>query len=276
MNNESVSVIIPTYNRIKTLPRAVESVLAQNYSNLELIIVDDGSDDGTDGYVKSINDDRVVYIKGEHKGAGAARNTGVRNSKYDLIAFCDSDSEWYPNKLKIQLEYMNRYPESGMVYSRYRSLTPDGDERTIIPINSIPEDECSGNYLYQHLLVHNLAGTPTMLIKKEIFLKVKGFDENLPALEDYDLTLKIAEITDIKCCYQILVDDYYSEGSISSDVAAYFTVRCMLIAKYASELKKYGTFDTIVKYVLERANKYGILEKVGNMLTNMLEKRINE
>ncbi|MCR4746475.1 MAG: glycosyltransferase [Lachnospiraceae bacterium] len=272
----AVSVIIPTYNRLFTLPRAVQSVLEQSYKNLELIIVDDGSDDGTDEYVKTITDSRVVYIKGEHKGAGAARNTGVRRSKYELIAFCDSDCEWKRDKLTKQIELMEKNDGCVMVYSRFATINSDGSNGMIIPVDDIPECECSGYYLYQHLLVHNLIGTPTMLIKKEVFERTGGFDESLPALEDYDLALKIAEKHDVRCCYEILVNDYPSVGSLSSNVSAYFTVRCMLIAKYVTELKKYGTFDTIVNYILERAAKHGIQQQVGEMLIRMLERRIEK
>ncbi len=272
-NEIRVSVIIPTYNRIKTLPKAIESVLDQTYGALELIVVDDGSDDGTDEYINSLSDERILYIKGEHRGAGAARNTGVQNSKSDLIAFCDSDCEWHPDKLEKQMKLWKEYPESALVYCRFRSIDADGNEKIVVPVDDIPEIECSGNPLYQHLLVHNLVSTQTMLLKKDVFFKVGGFDESLPALEDYDLVLRIAEHYDIRCCHKILVEDYVSEGSLSSNVAGYFTVRCMLIARYVTELRKFGTFDTIVNYVLERAAKFGIQNQVGEMLIRMLEKK---
>ncbi len=271
--SDFVSVIIPTYNRIKTLPAAVESVLNQTHKDIELIIVDDGSEDGTDKYMASIEDERVVYLKGEHKGAGAARNTGAENARYDLIAFCDSDCEWYPQKLEKQLAVLTQYPDAAMVYCRFRSINPDGTEDMVIPIDSIPEEECSGNYLYQHLLVHNLVSTQTMLLRKDIFVSVKGFDDSLPALEDYELALKVAERFDIRCCHEILVDDYVTEGSLSSNVPGYFTVRCMLVARYVTELKKYGSFETIVNYLLERACRYGIQQQVAEMLMRMLRRR---
>ena len=148
----SVSVIIPTYNRIKTLPVAVDSVLAQTYSDIELIIVDDGSEDGTDEYIKTISDTRVIYIKGGHHGAGAARNTGVKVSKNELIAFCDSDCFWYPEKLEKQIALLNKNPETAMVYCRFREIYFDGSEGMTIPIDDIPEIECNGNFLFQHLL----------------------------------------------------------------------------------------------------------------------------
>ncbi len=271
-NEIKVSVIIPTYNRIKTLPKAIESVLSQTYNKLELIVVDDGSDDGTTNYLDTVSDERFVAIKGEHKGAGAARNTGVKNSSCNLIAFCDSDCEWHLDKLEKQMNLWKEYPESAMVYCRFRSIDADGNEKIVVPVDDIPEIECSGNPLYQHLLVHNLVSTQTMLLKKDIFSEIGGFDESLPALEDYDLVLRIAEHYDIRCCHEILVEDYVSEGSLSSNVAGYFTVRCMLIARYVTELRKYGTFDTIVNYVLERAAKFGIQNQVGEMLIRMLEK----
>ena len=101
--NALVSVIIPTYNRKESLLRSVESVLNQTYKNIEIIIVDDNSSDGTSEKVQEISDNRVDYIKLErNSGACAARNTGIRNAHGDYIAFQDSDDYWYPDEYQSE------------------------------------------------------------------------------------------------------------------------------------------------------------------------------
>jgi glycosyltransferase involved in cell wall biosynthesis len=105
MQPKLVSVIIPTYNRASTLARAIESVLKQTYGNLELIVVDDSSNDETSGVVSGIADERIKYIKfSKNKGVAAARNAGIKESCGDYIAFLDSDDQWLPDKLKLSLE----------------------------------------------------------------------------------------------------------------------------------------------------------------------------
>lgn len=96
-----VSVIIPTYNRVRTLPAAIDSVLNQTYKNLELIVMDDGSEDGTEQYVRNIADPRIRYRKSERNmGPSAARNNGAKLAAGEYLAFQDSDDEWMPDKLE--------------------------------------------------------------------------------------------------------------------------------------------------------------------------------
>src|SRR5262245_66529899 len=97
----TVSVVIPTYNRAGTVIDAVRSVLAQQFEDFELIVVDDGSTDDTAARVASIPDERLRYVAGPHAGVSAARNLGVRRATGSVIAFLDSDDVWHPGKLKI-------------------------------------------------------------------------------------------------------------------------------------------------------------------------------
>ena len=103
-----VSVIIPTYNRAHVLPRAIESVLKQTYTELELIVVDDASTDDTAAVMTAITDPRVRYVRKEHGGAAAARNRGIAEAKGEFIAFQDSDDVWHSDKLEKQLPICKR------------------------------------------------------------------------------------------------------------------------------------------------------------------------
>ena len=97
--NKKVSVIIPTYNRATTIIKSINSVLNQTYSNFEIVVVDDNSDDNTKDIIKQIQDDRIIYIKNKKNlGAASARNIGIKNATGELIAFQDSDDEWIKQK----------------------------------------------------------------------------------------------------------------------------------------------------------------------------------
>jgi len=117
----SVSIVIPTYNRAGLLSRTIQSVLNQTYQDFEIIIVDDGSTDKTEEVVKSFNSKKIFYNRHEeNKGANAARNTGIKASRGEYIAFQDSGDEWLPQKLERQMKvFENASPEVGVVYTGY-------------------------------------------------------------------------------------------------------------------------------------------------------------
>ncbi|MBE5871425.1 MAG: glycosyltransferase family 2 protein [Lachnospiraceae bacterium] len=135
-----VSVIIPTYNRREKLQLSVESVLGQSYSDIELIIIDDGSTDQTDEYVSSLADKRVVYHKfSKNQGVCAARNKGVELASHEIIAFQDSDDIWKVDKLKKQMDYWENNKDYLMVYSAYQKAdkmrVPDSHDREQLESN---------------------------------------------------------------------------------------------------------------------------------------------
>ena len=124
---DKVSIIIPTYNRANVLPASIQSVLQQTDADFELLVIDDGSDDNTDTVVESMNDARIRYLKmPANKGVAAARNEGIRQAKYDYIAFQDSDDYWMPDKLEKQMTFMTQNPETGLLYCPYVCQKADG------------------------------------------------------------------------------------------------------------------------------------------------------
>ena len=112
-----VSVVIPTYNRAHSVVDAIRSVLGQRYTDLELIVVDDGSTDDTALRVEAIGDHRLRYVRGGHEGVSAARNLGVRHATGELVAFLDSDDLWQADKLTREVEILARYPDADVVFS---------------------------------------------------------------------------------------------------------------------------------------------------------------
>lgn len=194
-SNLLVSVIIPTYNRKHTLKRCVDSVLAQTYRNFEIIIVDDCSTDGTMEFVEEtygdISEIPIVYVRNDsNMGAAASRNTGVAYAQGEYIAFHDSDDEWLPEKLEKQMRHFARCnQEVGAVYSMFYM---NGKDSCLYPPENL-ELACKSGYIFYTLLLNPLIGMITLLVKKSVFLEVGGFNEQLNSLEDYELTIRIAQ-----------------------------------------------------------------------------------
>jgi glycosyltransferase involved in cell wall biosynthesis len=178
------SVVIPTHNREATITRALSSVLQQSTTRLEVLVVDDASNDATVEKIEAIADPRVKIISLPHRsGANAARNQGVRSSTAEWIAFQDSDDEWLPFKLKAHLE---RADESGADIIWSPVLTGDNDPRTV------PYPNDSGPIL-SALCNDNFISLQATLISRRAFEAVGGLDETLPRYQDWDLWLKLAE-----------------------------------------------------------------------------------
>lgn len=161
--NYLVSVILPTYNREKTLLRSIYSVLNQSYQNLELLIIDDGSNDQTEKLVGSIRDNRIIYIKySKNRGACAARNIGIAHARGNYIAFQDSDDEWLPQKLDLQIKLLNT-TNSDIVFC---SFFKHHKEKVIL---IKPKFNVSKTNIYNQLLMGNFISTQTLLCKKKVF-----------------------------------------------------------------------------------------------------------
>ncbi len=211
-----VSVIIPTHNRARLLPRAARSVLGQSFRELELIVVDDASSDETGQVVAALNDPRVRYIRHDQNlGAPAARNTGIEAARGNYIAFQDSDDEWLPEKLERQMEVFKSGSGADVVYCRM--LVEKARLTVTIPGPRI--QVVQGDVLSQ-LLSENFVGTPTLLVRRECLEKAGGFDTRLPRFQDWELVIRLAAAYRFRLVDETLVNAYESAGNISSDNAA--------------------------------------------------------
>lgn len=259
LEKDGVSVIIPTYNRAELLERSVKSVQEQTYKKWEIIVVDDGSTDNTEDIIKKLNDVRVRYIKNEkNMGAAASRNRGAEFAKYDYIAFQDSDDVWRIDKLEKQMAYMHQSTDYDMVYCSFLKHYSNGGS-LVVPNNQIGEWEGD---MYATLLVNNVIGTPTVLIRRNVFLECGGFDTELKAIEDWDLAVRVARNSQIGFVSEILVDAYETQGSISYDGAAYYKARCKMLAQNGVYLQEVGLFDDLVINMFNDAEKRGVLDSV--------------
>lgn len=182
----AVSVIIPTYNRSRMVVRAISSVLLQTYKDYEIVVVDDGSDDGTREAVAQFGD-RILYrALPENLGVSAARNAGIRLSRSPFLAFLDSDDYWFSRKLSVQMAFFASHPQAAIcqteerwvrngrrVNPRKKHLKPSGD-------------------IFEPSLRLCLVSPSSVALKRSLLDEVGWFDEALPACEDFDLWLRIS------------------------------------------------------------------------------------
>ena len=180
-----VSVIIPTFNRSNVLNEAIKSVLNQSFQDFELIVVDDGSTDGTSELLESYGDS-IHYCFQENKGPSAARNLGIKNATGLYITFLDSDDLWLPDKLFTQMDLIFSNPEIKICYS---------DEiwiRKGVRVNQRKRHRKYSGWIFKHCLALCIISPSSVLLHREIFNHVGMFDENLIVCEDYDLWLRVS------------------------------------------------------------------------------------
>lgn len=182
--NDSVAVIIPTYNRAATLGRALGSVYMQSRQADEVCVVDDGSMDTTEELVKEQYPE-TIYIKQENSGVSSARNRGVEATTSKYLAFLDSDDEWLPKKLETQLSALQEEPDVKLVHS---------DEiwiRNGKRVNQMDKHRKRGGDIFSHCLALCVISPSAVVMARSLYVDLGGFDESLPACEDYDLWLRL-------------------------------------------------------------------------------------
>lgn len=184
-----VTVVIPTHNRCDLVRQAVASVLAQTWTNLELVVVDDGSTDGTREALRSLADPRLRIISGAHSGNVALlRNRGVAASAGEWVAFLDSDDLWEPDKLGRQIHALED-SRAGWSYTGSALIDADGKG---IPMRAGVFRAISGDVLKALISDETGACICSIVVAREVFDAVGGFDENLLSMEDLDFELRLA------------------------------------------------------------------------------------
>jgi glycosyltransferase involved in cell wall biosynthesis len=185
-----VSVIIPTYNRRELVQGAVDSVLDQTYGDYEIIVVDDGSQDGTGEIIAACYGDRVRYVYQENAGESAARNRGIALARGTLVALLDSDDIWLRDKLARQVPLLERSPQAGVVFCQ--ALLVDALDRSL-DVPPAGHDLVPDDLKLESLLFRNTITASTALIRRSALREVGGFDQTVRFGEDWELWLRLRE-----------------------------------------------------------------------------------
>ena len=197
----SVTVVIPSYNRVGLLSRALDSVFAQTRLPDEVIVVDDGSTDGTFGMVES-NYPGVRVISQNNAGVSSARNRGIKAATSDWIALLDSDDEWQTEKLAKQLQLIEQDPSARVVHTNEKWV------RNGKHLNQMEKHKKHGGWIFKKCLPLCVISPSSVMLYRSVFDELGLFDESLPACEDYDMWLKVASRYYIHFIDEALITKY--------------------------------------------------------------------
>jgi glycosyltransferase involved in cell wall biosynthesis len=223
----AVSVVIPAYNAAWCVAKAVESVLVQQGCDFELVVVDDGSTDDTAAVLAHYGD-AVRVVRQRNQGLSAARNAGLRAARGEFVAFLDADDWWLPGKLAPQLALLRARPEVGFCSCAARVEDPDGRL-----LNLWPAPRWEGPFLV-HLFgsAADVAGSGSAVVaRRALFGRVGGFDESLRSLEDIDMWMRLAAVTDYACLDEPLVVILKRPGSMSRNLEVMRDAALRVMAK---------------------------------------------
>ena len=216
-----VSVVVPTYNRGPAIAPTLDSVLAQTTRPLEIVVVDDGSTDGTGQWVQKHYADQplVRVIAQPNGGVAAARNQGLQEARGEFIAFLDHDDRWHPEKLQKQLEVMQARPEVGVVYCLWQQVAENGE---LIPghdeLKDDPDWMLPRGAIFNVLIKRNfLISMSVPLVRTALAREVGGFDPATVPCDDYDLWLRLSRRTEFAYVREVLVFYQYHQHQQSRD-----------------------------------------------------------
>jgi len=225
--NPSVSVIIPVYNGEKTIAETIKSVLNQTFSDFELIIINDGSTDGTEQVVSNFSDKRIKLINIKNSGPSAARNKGIEEAKGEYVSFIDSDDLWSQDKIEKQLDKLINNMEYGVAYSW--TIFIDENSKYIHPLKKV---DYQGN-VSEKIIKGNFVGSGSnILVKKEAVKSIGYYCISLRYGEDWDYLIRLAQSYEF-----ILVKDFHvfyrrKLNSLSSNVSALEDSSVKILNKY--------------------------------------------
>ena len=246
-----ISVIIPTFNRSKTIFRAIDSILKQTYKPYEIIVVDDGSTDGTKNLV--INKyPSIKYFYQSNNGVSKARNKGLHESKGEWIAFLDSDDEWLPKKLQEQKKNLEQNPTT------FISHTNEIWIRNGVRVNQMKKHQKFGGYIFDKCLEFCRMSPSSIMIHRKVFEDVGNFDEDLLVCEDYDLWIRVTSKYLVTYIDDLMIKKYGGHEDQLSKVKngiEHFRIQSLekiLLSKILSE----GQAEEVRKVLLRKLSIY--------------------
>jgi glycosyltransferase involved in cell wall biosynthesis len=259
----SISVIIPSFNRAHTLPRALDSVFAQSYAPQEVIVIDDGSTDGTRTMIET-RYPQCTYLTQSNLGVSQARNVGIEHANGEWLALLDSDDSWLPDKLQKQMERLAASPDVRLCHT---------DEiwiRNGVRVNQMHKHAKHGGYIFQHCLPLCAVSPSAALLHRSLFEEFGLFDPELPACEDYDMWLRICSSEAVDYVNEPLVvkygghEDQLSRQHWGMDRFRVYALQKLLDNQPLDPLDRHAAIQTLTKkcrILSQGAEKRGNLER---------------
>ena len=246
-----VSVLIPAYNAMDYLPQTLESVIAQDFSDYEVVIVNDGSSDGIEDWFTGLSEKRVRLISQKNRGLAGARNTAIAHARGEYLALLDADDLWEPEKLRLQVDILEQNLEVGLVYTWLALVDMDAQ-----PTGRFLQSNQEG-WVWRDLIHRNFVGCgSTPLIRRDCFEQEGGFDENLGSyMEDLDMWLRLSLKYEFRVIKQPLVGYRQRPNSASKNWDAMLRSSEILFSKAFKNPPKDVTAEELKKL---KAEGYGL------------------
>jgi glycosyltransferase involved in cell wall biosynthesis len=237
------SIVIPLYNKENFIPKTLESVLAQNFSDFEIIVIDDGSTDGGPQMVKKIEDPRVELLHQENQGVSTARNKGVSHAKGKYIALLDADDYWYPMHLEELKKLIELFPKAGLYCNSYELFFENGMTQKAVHDTDTNKPQLVPDY-FEASSINAIAWTSAVCFSKKVFDEIGGFDMKIRSGQDVDFFIRAA--LKVKVAFNPVVTVRYNKTTENNLAKSHFNEgRIYLLNKYKTEenqnpsLKKY-------------------------------------
>ncbi|MCA1990877.1 MAG: glycosyltransferase [Coleofasciculus sp. S288] len=254
----TISVVIPAYNAERTILETIKSVQQQTFSDLEIIVINDGSTDRTLELLQSVQDERLKIFSYENGGLPVARNRGISHATGEFIAFIDADDLWTPDKLELQLAALQQHPEAGVAYS-WTYFKYEEDEYSYADESNFFE----GN-VYADLLVRNfLHNGSNPLIRKRAIESVGFFDPTLKSCEDWDYYLRLAAkwnfilVPKSQVIYRQSLSSMTSKVEVMEKYLLIVIERAFQVAPLNLQFLKKQSLSWVYKYAAQQYLKYG-------------------
>ena len=269
-----ISVIIPTYNRKKYIKRAIDSVIRQSYKPFEIIVIDDGSTDGTYEFIKkSYSSSQISLEKQINNGVSSARNKGVKLANGDWIAFLDSDDEWFENKLELQVREIKK-SKTFMICHTNEIWIRNG-----IRVNQMKKHQKYGGFIFEKCLDMCRISPSSVMIHRRIFDEIGLFDEDLIICEDYDLWLRISSKYPVLYLDSMLIKKFGGhEDQLSKNINGIEQFRIQSLEKILKNLPlKHSYFNAAKNMVLKKLRIYrsGLIKRNKIKENVFIEKKIH-
>lgn len=234
-----VSVIVPTYNVERYIAATVKSVLAQSYSQFELLIIDDESPDRSVEIVQQFQDPRIKIIHQKNRGLAGARNTGIRHAQGDYLAFLDSDDLWLPEKLEQHVQHLEQNPQVGVSFSRSAFMDGDGLPLGIYQMPKLKDITAA------HLLCRNPIGNGSApVIRREVLEEIKFYADRYGSQEDFYFDDAFRQSEDIECWIRIMLQTQWSIEGIPEALTLY---RVNTEGLSAQVMKQYKSWEQVIE-----------------------------